>query len=135
MPIVLDDRLRAGGAIMQADQSARRHIGLHQSKLRPPEITHNAKSIDAMKNGIDSFDLGLSMHSAAINPNQTKWKGQKPDIGISIKHDRDSAGHPKHEGDVFSKFSGWPGYFKPAFLWLHSPRVLPCMAVAISCGH
>jgi hypothetical protein len=29
-------------------------------------------------------------------------------IGISIKRDRDRAGHPKHEGDVFTNFSIGP---------------------------
>ena len=101
LPFMLDDRLRASGAMMQADQSAWRHIGLRQSKSRPPEITHNAKSIDAKKNGIDPFELGLGMQPTAINPDQTKWKRQKHGVGISIKHDRDRAGHPKHEGDVF----------------------------------
>ena len=112
---MLNDRLRASAAIMQADQSARRHIGLHQSKLRPPEITHNAKSIDAKKNGIDPFDLGLGMQPAAINPDQTKWKGQKHDIRISIKHDRDRAGHPKHEGDIFLEIFRLAWIFQTGF--------------------
>ena len=132
---MLDDRLRASGAIMQADRSAKRHIRWCQTKLRPPEITHNAKPINAQKNGIDPFELGLGMQPTAINPDQTKWKRQKHGIGISIKCDRDRARHPKHEGDVFYKFFGWPGYFKPAFLWLHSTHVLSHMAIAISCGH
>ena len=48
------------------------------------------------------------MQPTAINPDQTKWKRQKHGIGISIKHDRDRAGHPKHEGDVFKNFSDGP---------------------------
>ena len=86
---------------MQADQSAERHIRWYQTKLRPPEITHIAKSINAKKNGINPFELGLGMQPTAINPDKTKWKRQKHGIGIGIKHDRDRAGHPKHEGDVF----------------------------------
>ena len=49
----------------------------------------------------------------------------KHGIGIGIKHDRDRAGHPKNQVNVFKKFFGWPGYFKPAFLWLHSKTFWP----------
>ena len=75
------------------------------------------------------------MQPTAINPDRTKWKRQKHGKGISPKRDRDRAGHPKHEGDVFYKFFNWPGYFKPDFLWLHSSRIISCIAVAISFGH